>query len=145
MQDSYTFISVMCTSLFSSELNCSFLQPRASVKNLISIGMSLILHTANKQQPEILKGNALNFWMSQIARLRFACKCTIFTALTRSLGQGNIFRSVCQEFCPGGVSQPALQVASQHALQVSRRGGVVSQHALQVSRPTPKGKLRGLA
>ena len=24
-------------------------------------------------------------------------------------------------------------------------GGVVSQHALQVSRPTPKGKLRGLA
>ena len=57
MQDSYTFISVMCTSLFSSELICSFLQPRASVKNLISIGMSLILHTANKQQPEILKGD----------------------------------------------------------------------------------------
>ena len=30
----------------------------------------------------------------------------IFTARKRSLGQGNIFRSVCQEFCPqgGGVS-----------------------------------------
>ena len=55
--DSYTFISVMCTSLFSSELNCSFLQLRASVKNLISIGMSLILHTANKQQPGILERN----------------------------------------------------------------------------------------
>ena len=30
-------------------------------------------------------------------------------------------------------------VVSQHALQV------VSQHALQVSRPTPRGKLKGLA
>ena len=30
----------------------------------------------------------------------------------------NIFRSVCQEFCPGGVlSKHALQVVSQHALQ----------------------------
>ena len=29
----------------------------------------------------------------------------IFTACKRSLGQGNIFKSVCQEFCPqaGGV------------------------------------------
>ena len=26
----------------------------------------------------------------------------IFTARKRSLGQGNIFRSVCQEFCPQG-------------------------------------------
>ena len=26
----------------------------------------------------------------------------LFTARKRSLGQGNIFRSVCQEFCPGG-------------------------------------------
>ena len=42
------------------------------------------------------------------------------------LGQGNIVRSVCQEFCP--------------------RGGGGSQHALQVSRPTPGGgRLRGLA
>ena len=43
------------------------------------------------------------------------------------LGQGNIFRSVCQEFCPrgggGGVSQHALQVVSQLALQVSGEGG----------------------
>ena len=45
----------------------------------------------------------------------------------------------------GLVSQHALQVVSQHALQVSSGAGVVSQHALQVSRPTPRGKLRGLA
>ena len=32
------------------------------------------------------------------------------------LGQGNIFRSVCQEFCPRGGGE----VVSQHALQVSR-------------------------
>ena len=63
----------------------------------------------------------------------------IFIARKQSFGQGNIFRSVCQEFCLGGVlSQHALQVASQHALQQVSRG-VVSQHALQVSRPTPKG------
>ena len=52
----------------------------------------------------------------------------------------------------GVVSQHALQVVSQHALQVS---GVVSQHALQVVSqhvlhggspgPHPEGKLRGLA
>ena len=27
---------------------------------------------------------------------------TVITAHKRSLGQGNIFRSVCQEFCPQG-------------------------------------------
>ena len=41
------------------------------------------------------------------------------------------------------VSQYALQVVSQHALQVSGGGVVVSQHALQVSRPTPKGEVEG--
>ena len=30
----------------------------------------------------------------------------IFTARKRSLGQGNIFRSVCQEFCPQGEGLP---------------------------------------
>ena len=40
------------------------------------------------------------------------------------------------------VSQHALHVVSQHALQVSR-GAVVSHHALQVSRPTPRGELEG--
>ena len=43
-----------------------------------------------------------------------------------------------------GVSQHALQVVSQHALQQVSRG-LVSQQALQISRPTPRGKLRGLA
>ena len=42
----------------------------------------------------------------------------------------------------GGVSQHALQVVSQHALQQVSRG-CVSQHALQVSRPTPKRELEG--
>ena len=53
------------------------------------------------------------------------------TARKRSLGQGNIFSSVCQEFFLDG------GVVSQHALQV------VSQHALQVSRPTPRGEVEG--
>ena len=51
----------------------------------------------------------------------------IITTRKRSLGQGNIFRSMCQDFCPQGegvVSQHALQVVSQHALQVSRGGGI---------------------
>ena len=30
--------------------------------------------------------------------------CGLVTARKRSLGQGNIFRSVCQEFCPQGGS-----------------------------------------
>ena len=30
----------------------------------------------------------------------------IFTARTRSLGQGNIFSSVCQEFCSQGICPP---------------------------------------
>ena len=51
-----------------------------------------------------------------------------------------MFIQVC--VCPQGMlSQHALQVVSQHALQ--QVWGGVSQHALQVSRPTPNGKLRG--
>ena len=41
----------------------------------------------------------------------------------------------------GGLSQHALQVVSQHALQ-QVPGGVISQHALQVSRPTTKGEVK---
>ena len=71
---------------------------------------------------------------------------TIITARKRSLGQGYIFRSTCQEFCSQGrvvvVSQYALQVVSQHALQVSG-GGLLSQHALQVYRPTSEGEVEG--
>ena len=39
----------------------------------------------------------------------------IFTARKRSLGQGNIFRSVCQEFCPQGGGRGACMVAGGHA------------------------------
>ena len=42
----------------------------------------------------------------------------------------------------GVLSQHALQVVFQHALQQVSRG-VISQHALQVSRPTPKGEVEG--
>ena len=33
---------------------------------------------------------------------RFSFKVSFITARKRSLGQGNIFRSMCQEFCPRG-------------------------------------------
>ena len=66
------------------------------------------------------------------------------------LGQGNIFRSVCQEFCSlggegaGVVSQYALQVVSQHGLQVSSGSGYASMHCRSLG-PHPGGKFRGLA
>ena len=41
------------------------------------------------------------------------------------------------------LSQHALQVVFQHALQQVSRGRVVSQHALLVSRPTPRGEVEG--
>ena len=67
----------------------------------------------------------------------------VFTARKRSLGQGNLFISVCQEFCTGGVvSQQALQVVSQHALQVS--GGWYPSMPCRSPGPHPRGKLRGL-
>ena len=45
--------------------------------------------------------------------------CYVIIARKRSLGQGNIFRSVCQEFCPqGGLSAPGGMPAP---------GGVCSQ------------------
>ena len=59
------------------------------------------------------------------------------------LGLGYVFTCVCDSVHRGVVSQHALQVISQYALQQVSTG--VSQHALQVSRPTPRGKLRDLA
>ena len=59
------------------------------------------------------------------------------------LGQGNIFRRVCKEFCSGG-----RRVASQHALQVSRptpRGGSWVVWPGGSPDPHPGGKLRSLA
>ena len=70
--------------------------------------------------------------------VRILLECIlVITARKRSLGQGNIFSSVCQEFCTqwGGGSQHALQVVSQHALQV------VSQQAWGVSRPSSRGEV----
>ena len=76
----------------------------------------------------------------QIIRLSFFL---FITTRKRSLGQGNIFSSVCQEFCSqGGI--PAC-IAGGIPACLAGLQGVVSQHALQVSRPTPKGEVEGLA
>ena len=46
-------------------------------------------------------------------------ECFLVTARKRSLGQGNIFRSVCQEFCPqGGVCLSACWDTHTHPLGV---------------------------
>ena len=71
---------------------------------------------------DFLLGNLVLRSSSIIFAIISSWPCVFFTARKRSLGQGSIFRSVCQEFCPRGrgvVSQHALQVVSQHALQVS--------------------------
>ena len=74
----------------------------------------------------------------QIIRLSFFL---FITTRKRSLGQGNIFSSVCQEFCSqGGI--PAC-IAGGIPACLAGLQGVVSQHALQVSRPTPKGEVEG--
>ena len=77
--------------------------------------------------------------------VRILLEYILVTACKRSLGQGNIFSSVCQEFCPlGGI--PACLAGGIPAYLAGLPGGWVSQHALQISRPTPKGGgLRGLA
>ena len=37
---------------------------------------------------------------------------SLVTARKRSLGQGNIFRSMCQEFCPRGGGEPSMPCRS---------------------------------
>ena len=94
----------------------------------------------SKVYPGILMMSCFLFFVTK----RMSCDC-VFTAHKRSLGQGNIFRSVCQEFCPqwGEVSQHALQLVSQHALQVSR--GWYPSMPCRSSGPHPRGKIRGMA
>ena len=63
---------------------------------------------------------------------------SIFTACKRSLGQGNIFRSMCQEFCPRGggwyPSMPCKYPGGSYPSMPCRSPGL-----------NPRGKLRGLA
>ena len=77
----------------------------------------------------------------------YCCGKVIFTARKRSLGQDNIFSSVCQEFCSQFTVHSSRGYPRMHCRwypsMLCSRG--VSQHALQVSRPTPRRKLRGLA
>ena len=63
----------------------------------------------------------------------------------RPLGQGNIFRNVCQEFCPGGGVIPACIAGGIPACLAAGLWGVVSQHACSFQAYTRGGKLRGLA
>ena len=73
------------------------------------------------------------------------CLKMVITACKQSLGQGNIFRSVCQEFCPQGfLSQLALQVVSQHALQQVSRGWWYPSMPCRFPGLHPGWKLRGI-
>ena len=76
--------------------------------------------------------------MSPVAQWIKTLACTVlldtnldFTARKRSLGQGNIFRSVCQEFCSWGGGIPACLAGLKGEVEGSGLGGV--------SRPTPGG------
>ena len=60
-------------------------------KNLIAIKK---LHLTEMQDPHKAPHGHCSV-------INCSCPC-FFTARKRSLGQGNIFRSVCQEFCPQG-------------------------------------------
>ena len=100
------------------------------------------------------------FMLSVVITVRnSSCGKVIFTARKRSLGQGNIFSSVCQEFCSqargGGIPAciaggiPACLAVGGYPSMYCRwypsmpcsRG--VSQHVLQVSRPTPRREVEG--
>ena len=64
---------------------------------------------------------------------QFSSEFYITTASIRSLGQGNIFRSVCQEFCPQGGWYPSMHCRWYLSMPCMSPG------------PHPRGKLRGLA
>ena len=64
---------------------------------------------------------------------QFSSEFYITTAHKRSLGQGNIFRSVCQEFCPQGGWYPSMHCRWYLSMPCMSPG------------PHPRGKLRGLA
>ena len=66
----------------------------------------------------------------------------ISTARKRSCGKVMFLQVSVIVFTGGVLSQHALQVVSQHALQQVSGGGL-SKHALQVSRPKPKGEVEG--
>ena len=72
---------------------------------------------------------------------------TLFLPPATKLGQGNIFRSVCQEFCPQGVSRPRPRVKVGGRGQVSRPRprGKVGGSGWGVSRPRPREEVGGLA
>ena len=67
-----------------------------------SFSGSNVKRTQWKQWHNSSVGRALD-WNSRGVRSNLTgVVCSIFTARKRSLGQGNIFSSVCQEFCPQG-------------------------------------------
>ena len=93
----------------------------ASVTKSLSIHFSMYMHVMSPKS-----GSPLGFHGTSPSRFRrHHCMYTIvITARKRSLGQGNIFTPVYHSVHRGMVSQHALQVVSQHALQ---QGGACSQ------------------
>ena len=75
-------------------------------------------------------------------------ECILVTTCKRSLGQGNIFSSVCQEFCPRGVGvwwwYPSMHCRWYPSMPCSR-GGWYPSMPCRFPGPHPGGKLRGLA
>ena len=65
--------------------------------------------------------------MGNKSMVRIMLECILVTASKWSLGQGNIFTPVCHSVHRGVLSQHALQVVSQHALQGGLLQGVCSQ------------------
>ena len=86
---------------------------------------------------------AINLYMARWGDYLGNSLALVITARKRSCGKVMFFVILFTGGGGGGgglPSQHALQVISQHVLQVS---GGVYQHTLQVSRPTPKGELEG--
>ena len=70
----------------------------------------------------------------------------IITTHKRSLGQGNIFRSMCQEFCPQGEGwYPSMPCRWYPSMPCRSPGGWYPSMPCRSPGPHPSGKLRGLA
>ena len=104
----------------------------------------------SKVYPGILMMSRFLFFVTK----RMSCDC-VFTAHKRSLGQGNIFRSVCQEFCPQWGRYPSMHYSWYPSMPCRYPGGGIPaclaglQAHIQgersgvwpggISRPTPGG------
>ena len=108
--------------------NHSHWQERSHVELYLELSQVKLIYSKNMP---FWASTLQNFWLGSLTSFSFVegillsyTVHNIFTARKRSLGQGNIFRSVCQEFCSqGGGAIPACLAA----------GGVLSQRPLQTA------------